>query len=87
MDDITEVELVYIKIAPNREEVLKAYKGDKDYLRPIEISKKTGLHINQVSINLKKLRVKGYVYLMNPEYKMPRLYKLTPKGKKILKLL
>ena len=47
MDDDTLILLAYIKNAPTREKVLKSFEGE-DYLRPIEISRKTvtkGLHI------------------------------------------
>lgn len=86
MDDQTAVELVYITIAPNREKVLKAFK-DADMLRPSQIANQLDMHINKVSFNLKKLREKEYVYLVNPEVRKPRYYKLTAIGRKILNLL
>ncbi|MCI5737808.1 MAG: MarR family winged helix-turn-helix transcriptional regulator [Methanobrevibacter ruminantium] len=86
MDDETLVQLVYITIASNRKKVLKAFKGE-DTLTPTEISKKSSLHKNTVSGNLKKLRERDYVYVINPDFSRPRLYRLTGKGKKILGLL
>ena len=86
MDDDTLILLAYIKNAPTREKVLKSFEGE-DYLRPIQISNKTGLHPNNVSKKLKDLREHELVYVINPEYHVPKLYRLTERGRKILKLL
>ena len=86
MDDETLILLAFIKNAPTREKVLKSFEGE-DFLRPIEISEKTGLHRNNVSKKLKDLREHELVYVINPEYTTPRLYRLTEKGKNILQLL
>lgn len=86
MDDETLNELIYIKIAPNREKVLRAFKNE-DFIRPIDIAKKTGLHPNNVSKNLKGLREHDLVYVINPEYHVPRLYRLSEKGKKNSKII
>ena len=86
MDDDTLILLAYIKNAPTREKVLKSFEGE-DYLRPIEISRKTGLHPNNVSKKMKDLREHELVYVINPEYHVPKLYRLTEKGKNILQFL
>ena len=86
MDDETLIDLVYVTIAPNREKVLKEFNGE-DTLTPTEISKRIRLHRNTISFNLRKLRERGYVYVINPEFSRPRLYRLTEKGKRILELL
>ena len=86
MDDVTLILLTYITIAPNREKVLKSFK-DEDFLRPIQVSKKTGIHPNNVSKKLKDLLELELVYVINPEYAIPRLYRLTEKGKNIIGLL
>ena len=86
MDDKTLIIISYIKNAPTREKVLKSFEGE-DYLRPIQISRKTGLHPNNVSKKLKDLRELELVYVINPEYAIPRLYRLTEKGKNIIGLL
>ena len=86
MDDETLILIAYIKNAPTREKVLKSFKGE-DFLRPIQISKKTGIHPNNVSKKLKDLRELELVYVINPEYAIPRLYRLTEKGKNIIGLL
>ena len=86
MDDETLILLSYITIAPTRKKVLKSFEGE-DFLRPIQISRKTGLHPNNVSNHLRSLREHGLVYVMNPDYHVPRLYRLTEEGKKIMDLL
>lgn len=86
MDDETLILIAYIKNAPTRENVLKSFEGEY-FLRPIEISRKTGLHPNNVSKKLKDLREHGLVYVINPEYHVPKLYRLTEKGKNILQFL
>ena len=86
MDDKTLIILAYIINAPTREIVLRAFK-DEDFLRPIQISKKTNLHPNNVSKNLKDFRENNIVYVINPEYHVPKLYRLTEYGKNILKLI
>ena len=86
MDDETLILLAYIRNAPTREKVLKSFK-DEDFLRPIQVSKKTGLHPNNVSKKLKDLREHELVYVINPEYHVPKLYRLTEKGKNIIGLL
>ena len=86
MDDETLILIAYIKNAPTREKVLKSFEGE-DYLRPIQISNKTGLHPNNVSKKLKDLREIELVYVINPEYHVPKMYRLTEKGKNIIGLL
>lgn len=86
MDDETLILLSYITIAPNRERVLKAFE-DEDFLRPIQISRKTSIHPNNVSRKLKDLREHELVYVINPEYHVPKLYRLTEKGKNMLQFL
>ena len=86
MDDETLILIAYIKNAPTREKVLKSFEGE-DFLRPIEISRKTGFHPNNVSKKLKELREHELVYVINPDYHVPKLYRLTEKGKNIIQLL
>ena len=86
MDDETLILISYIKNAPTREKVLKSFEGE-DFLRPIEISRKTGLHPNNVSKKLKDLLEHELVYVINPDYHVPKLYRLTEKGKNMLQFL
>ena len=86
MDDETLILIAYIRNAPTREKVLKSFI-DEDFLRPIQISKKLNIHPNHVSKNLRDLREHELIYVINPEYAIPRLYRLTEKGKNIIGLL
>ena len=56
-----------------------------DYCRPSQIARCTGIHKNTVSNVLSKLKKEGLVYCLNPEYHVPRLYRLTSEGKKKIK--
>ena len=86
MKNGTKIKIKYIQNAPTREKVLRAFK-DEDFIRPIQIAKKTNLHPNNVSRKLRDLRELDLAYVINPEYHVPRLYRLTDNGKKILNLL
>ena len=86
MDKQTLVLKTQIELSTQRVRVLKAFENE-DYQRPIQIAKKLDLHPSAVSNNLKKLRENGFVYIINPDYHIPRLYRLTEKGKNILNLL
>ena len=86
MDDETLILIAYIKNAPTREKVLMSFEGE-DFLRPIQISRKMNLHPNNVSKKLKDLREHELVYVINPEYHVPKMYRLTEKGKNIIQLL
>ena len=85
MDDETLILIAYIKNAPTREKVLKSFESE-DYLRSIQISRKTDLHPNNI-IKLKDLREHELVYVINQEYTIPRLYRLTERGKIMLQFL
>lgn len=54
---------------------------------PSQIAKKVDLRINQVSTLLKGLKEKELVECINEEEKMGRFYKLTEKGKAVLKYI
>lgn len=85
MDDETLIQLEYLKISPNRQKVLKAFKGE--ILRPYQISNITGLNKTTVSKTLGQLKDNDFIYLLNPTYSLPRLYQLTPKGEKYVKII
>lgn len=72
----------YIKLSPNRQKVIKLL-SEEEILKPTEISKKVDIHVNTVSKSLKQLRENDLVYILNPESRRGRLYKLTEKGKKV----
>lgn len=85
MDDKILILTEYVKQSLNRTKVLKII-GD-NILKPTDITKKTDIHINNVSRSLKQLKEKGLVDLLNPESKRGRLYQITPEGKKVLENL
>ena len=86
MDDETLILIAYIKNAPTREKVLMSFEGE-DFLRPIQIPRKMNLHPNNVSKKLKDLHEHELVYVINPEYHVPKMYRLTEKGKNMLQYL
>ena len=85
MDDETKILIEYMNQSKNRQKVLKSFHGD--VLRPSQIAILTEIHISSVSKCLRQLREHKLVYLINPEYHIPRLYQLTEKGEQILKLI
>jgi len=54
---------------------------------PTQIKTDSGLSLNNVSDVLREFRKKGIAKCLNPKEKTGRLYKLTPKGKKVRELL
>lgn len=85
MDDKLIILTEYVKQSTNRTKVLKTI--GINILKPTDITKKTNIHINNVSRSLKQLKEKGLVEILNPESKRGRLYKITEEGKRILKNL
>ena len=68
-------------IKGNKKKVLKCL-CKYDYRRPSDIARECDIHKNTVSNVLSELKKEGLVYCMNPEYHIPRLYRITKKGKK-----
>lgn len=85
MKDSEKIIIEFIKLSKNREKIFKALDGET--LKPTDISKKTGIHRNNVSRILSQLREKELVRLLNPENKRGRLYELTEYGEEILNLM
>lgn len=85
MDDKTLILTEYIKQSSHRTKVLRSI--GEDVLKPSDITHETEIHINNVSRSLKQMKEKNLVYLINPESKKGRLYKLTEDGKKVLRNL
>jgi len=77
--------LSYIKRSDYRANILKTMENEMQF--PSQIAKKVDLRINQVSTLLKGLKEKELVECINEEEKMGRFYKLTNKGKQIVKEL
>ena len=88
MEDNEKITIEFIRLSKNREKVFRALEGET--LKPTDISKKTGIHRNNVSRTLSQLKEKDLVRLfrlLNPENKRGRLYELSEYGKKILDLM
>lgn len=85
MDDKILILTEFVNQSHNRTKVLKSIGNN--ILKPTEITKKTNIHMNNVSRSLKQLKEKGLVHLLNPDSKRGRLYQLTYEGKKVLKNL
>ena len=85
MYDETKILIEYMNQSPNRQKVLKSFKGD--VLRPSKIAILTGIHISSVSKCLRQLREKELIYLLNPDFHVGRLYDITEKGKFIVGFL
>ena len=82
MDDKYEILTEYVNISKYRKKVFLALKdGSK---KTSDIARETDLEINHVSYSLKQLTEKELVYLLNPEDRKGRLYKLTEDGRKII---
>jgi len=77
--------LSYIKRSDYRANILKTMEKEMQF--PSQIAKKVNLRINQTSTLLKGLKEKELVECINEEEKMGRFYKLTKKGKEIVKEL
>ena len=73
-------------LSKNKMKILNCLEKE-EYMRPIEISKVTGIHKNTVSANLRLLRNEGLVFLLNPSFHIGRLYRITEKGRKIVRIL
>ena len=76
----------FIRRSPNRFKVVKSV-DNKRVLIPTEIAVETGIHNNNVSRALKQLKQNGLVYLINPDAKKGRMYRLTDYGMEVLKKL
>lgn len=86
MDSEEQIKIMsYIKRSKYRGNVLKTMEHELQF--PSQIAKKVNLRINQVSTLLKGLKEKGLVECINEEDTMGRFYRLTEKGKEIVKYL
>ncbi|MDR0913099.1 MAG: MarR family transcriptional regulator [Methanobrevibacter sp.] len=77
--------IAYIKLSKHRQKVFINI-GDKLKI-PSEISKETGLNIDDVSRALRGLKSKDLVVCLNETDKRARLYELTQKGKAVLEYI
>ena len=77
--------LKYIKRSKYRTDVLKSLNGYPQM--PSEIAQYTKITPHHVSHTLKELKDDGLVLCINPKVSKGRIYKLTQKGEKIVKML
>lgn len=85
-DEIKILLFSFLDIAPNRLKVFRTFQ-DQEILRPKEIAIKTGIKINLVSRALRQLKDNDLVYVLNPNVRANRNYRLTKKGEKLIKYL
>ena len=81
MEDNEKITIEFIRLSKNREKVFRALEGET--LKPTDISKKTGIHRNNVSRTLSQLKEKDLVRLLNPENKRGRLYEYFRSKRKL----
>ncbi|GLI11552.1 hypothetical protein MARBORIA2_06420 [Methanobrevibacter arboriphilus] len=83
-DEIIKI-VAYIGISKIRSNILKFIGDDLRY--PSQIAKELDIRIQHVSTALKELKEKGLVECINEDVKVGRLYRTTPKGKKVIELI
>ena len=54
-------------------------------IRPSQIAKELGIRLTHITRELRFLKEKGLVEVINPKERVGRLYRLTIKGKKLKK--
>lgn len=84
LSDEMLTELSYVKISTYRTKVMKSL--DDDVKMPNQIAKDSGIRQNHISNVLRQLKEHELVECINPEVRKGRLYRLTEKGGKIVKL-
>lgn len=77
--------LSFIKVSKHRAKILKILKENPEI--PTIIGSEIGMSTTHVSKYLKGLKEKGLVECLNEDAKVGRLYQLTPKGLKFLKMI
>ena len=78
-------EMSYVKISNYRTKVMKSLDGDVKI--PTAIAKDSEIRPNHISKVLAELKAHELVECINPEVRKGRLYRLTGKGKEIIKNL
>lgn len=84
MENIRKLQ-AFLKTSQMRYNVLKALK--KEFLKPSEISRKTGLALSSVSRVLFQLQKEKLVICLTPEKASWRIYEITDLGKEVLNSL
>lgn len=86
MDDETLILKTQIEMSRYRPMIMKCFDPGET-IRPKRIAEQTGLDLNYVSRYLRELREMDLVYVLNPNVRANRDYKLTEKGEYILPFL
>lgn len=73
-----------VKSSSHRHNVLNTLGND--IMTPSEISKKTGIRLNHISMFLGELKKKDLVKCLNESAKKGRLYQITDMGKKVIEI-
>lgn len=82
----TKLLLNYLNLSKNRMKTFYSFKNN-DIITAKKISEKTGTHIVTIGKSLKQLKEKELLILLNPNARANRKYKLSKKGRKIIKYL
>ncbi|WP_458403363.1 transcriptional regulator [Methanobrevibacter sp.] len=77
--------LAFINNSPNRQNTVKTLQGKVE--TPTNIAKDIGIKTTHVSKILSELKKLGLAECINEEYRKGRLYRLTPSGEEIARLL
>ena len=86
MDDKEKYRLkAFLDRSPNRKKILKHLKEQEEAQRPTDIGKELEVQRQTISSRITDLKEENLVELLNPEDNRNRYYKITEKGKKILK--
>ena len=86
MTEETKILSNYLNLSKNRMKTFYSFKND-GILTAKMISENTGTHIVTIGKSLKQLKEKELLILLNPNARANRKYKLTKKGKIIIKYL
>ena len=78
-------EIEHVKRSKYKTNVLKSL--EKGVKIPTTLAKDTGILTNHISAVLVRLKDSGLVECINPEVRKGRLYRLTPKGRKVVEKL
>ena len=78
----------YVKISSYREKVITALEtAGVNGLTPTEIAEECGILVNHISKVLKELRDKDLIQCINPRVRKGKIYRLTPLGEMVGRLL
>lgn len=76
----------FLDRSKNRKEILKLLDEEDGALRPTDMAKKLGIQRTNISTRVTDLLEEDLVKLLNPEDNRNRYYKITEKGKELLRL-